>query len=99
MLTTKVLISSDLNLKGNSSEKLTNMLCKTGCHTYLVDSELENYLKKEHFENEGFSLKFMNPEIHQYHQLFGDFIPNLSVIDLLLNEGNESRKFILSKNQ
>ncbi len=93
-LSTKIMVSSELNLPQKSKDKLLAMLDKTNCNTYLANSELTNFLKKEEFETKGLLLKFVKPAVKRYHQLFGEFIPNLSIIDLLLNEGYESINFM-----
>lgn len=93
-LCTEIVVCSELNLPDQSNNKLLAMLEKTNCGTYLADSKLSGFLDKEEFETNGFSLKFVKPGIKKYHQLFGDFIPNLSIIDLMFNEGYESGSFM-----
>ena len=54
---------------------------------------LENEIKN--FEAEGIKLIFQNMEIIPYRQLHGEFIPFLSALDLLMNEGENGREIII----
>lgn len=88
---TKIIYSSELNIDGKSSERILN-ICKTlkadiynsGIHWALKNLDVnlfaENNIKIQ-FQN------FIHPE---YKQCYKPFLPNMSVIDLLFNEGENS---------
>jgi hypothetical protein len=48
------------------------------------------------FQENGISLKFHQYEHPVYPQLYGEFIPYLSIIDLLMNTGREALGLIVS---
>lgn len=94
-LKTQIVISSDLDING----KVNNLsICKAlDASTYLSGDGSMDYLDEDEFSKEGISVtytNFMHPGF--YKQLFNDFIPNLSILDLLLNCGPESIKIIES---
>ena len=62
------------------------------------DGELLNYLKKEIFDDANIKVIFERFEHPTYNQIHGKFIPNMSIIDLLFNEGGKAKK-ILEKSQ
>jgi len=92
----KPLFTSDLNLQGNGEGKLFAMLSEMNCDAYLADCSFQGYLSEKSFEESGFSLDFIDFKCKEYHQQFGAFAPNLSIVDLLFNEGPES--FSILKN-
>jgi hypothetical protein len=47
-------------------------------------------------ENRNIDLSYFKYEHPSYAQLYGDFIPNMSIIDLLFNSGPESKSTLLS---
>ena len=47
------------------------------------------------FEKEGIDLFFQDFTCKEYKQLSGNFISHLSVLDLIMNEGPDSKKIIL----
>ena len=55
----------------------------------------KNYLEQEQFDNDNIRLEFQNYTPIVYPQRFGDFVPNLSVIDLLFNCGKDSLSRIM----
>ena len=79
--------ASDLSVQGSSSELLVS-ICKTlGDRTYLSGVGAKDYLNQSVFEREGVTVKFQDFASPRYNQLFGEFIPALSVIDYLFNCG------------
>jgi len=62
---------------------------------YLSGMGGKKYLEQEYFENNNIKLEYQNYTPIVYPQRFGDFIPNLSVIDLLFNCGKESLSRIM----
>ena len=50
---------------------------------------------KEEFKKNGINVVFQNYEHSPYKQLWGEFIPFLSVVDLLMNCGKDSLDIIL----
>lgn len=73
-------------------------LCKkVGADTYFSGKGAMKYQDPRAFEKEGIKLVYQEFEHPVYPQRFGDFIPNLSIIDLLFNVGIEGAKEILRK--
>jgi uncharacterized protein rv1507c/MT1555 len=54
--------------------------------TYLSGAGGKGYVEKEYFEKRNINLKFQDFEHSQYHQLWGGFIPYMSILDLIFNE-------------
>ncbi|MFQ5707185.1 MAG: WbqC family protein [bacterium] len=86
-LKTRVLLSSEMKLAGHGVERLCNMLRTLGCEVYLASAEANSYLNRDEFSDSGFTLRFLESKLVPYHQQFGSFTPDLSVVDLLFNEG------------
>lgn len=83
---TKIIISSDLN-KNNSltnKDKVIHICKLLRADTYINAIGGKELYDKNEFEQNGIALKFLQPEITQYRQLGNDFIPNLSIIDVLM---------------
>ncbi len=61
----------------------------------------KNYLlpEMEKFKKEGIEVVFQDIIPSPYRQLFGDFTPNLSALDLLFNEGGEGRDIIIKSGE
>ncbi|RKY47586.1 MAG: hypothetical protein DRP88_04150 [Candidatus Neomarinimicrobiota bacterium] len=95
----KILLSSSLNynpdqLPLSADEKLINILKIINAETYLSGQGGKNYLNLELFKDNGIKVIFQDFRHPVYHQLYGDFIPNLSILDLLFNEGENSINII-----
>ncbi len=70
-------------------------LCETlGAGTYLSGAGGRDYLDEGSFAAHGIALQYQSYRHPQYRQQWGDdgtgFIPNLSALDLLFNEGPQS---------
>ena len=68
-----------------------------GGTTYLSGAGGMNYLDENRFVATGIQLKYQNYVHPIYPQLYNDFIPYMSVIDLLFNCGVDSMKFLRGK--
>ncbi len=93
----KIIFSSRLNLNDESigkTQKVVN-LCKKLEVTSLYDGKsAAEFLNLSLFDKEGISVNFQNYKHPTYRQLWGNFVPYLSVIDLLFNEGGSSLEII-----
>lgn len=94
---TKTIRSSELNIKSNGSERLLDICKQLNATTYVSGELGKNYLNEEIFRNAGIEVKYENFQYPIYKQIHGkDFIPNLSIIDLLFNEGINSKEILQS---
>jgi hypothetical protein len=92
---TKIIDSRELALKGNRNERLIDACEKLSADVYLSGPAARNYLDLELFEKSKIKLEWMDYSNYvEYRQLFGHFNHNVSIIDLLLNEGFKSRNFL-----
>lgn len=94
----KIYKSSTLDIKGESNDMIINICKRFGADTYLSGIGAKNYMDLKKFENSDIEIKFqkyIHPVYRQLHPKSG-FIPNLSIIDLLLNNGDESLEIIKS---
>jgi len=93
----KLIKASELDIKGESTHLLINIIKKVGGDTYLSGFGGTNYQEESLFSKEGIRLQYTDFQHPVYPQLWGDFMPNLSIIDLLFNCGPDSRKFLLGE--
>ena len=92
---TKLICSSTLNVSGKRTEKLVNI-----CKIFSADSYLstigtkENYLEEVEYMFKDVGIKVMYHDyLHPtYSQRGKKFLDHLSILDLILNLGNESKK-------
>lgn len=95
-ITTKIIDSRDLNLIGNRNERLIDACQKLGATNYLSGPSAKNYLDITLFNSSKINIEWMNYSNYQeYPQLFSPFSHNVSIIDLILNNGFDSRKYLL----
>lgn len=91
----KFLKSSDFNIKFNNSTERLIKICKELKTTdYLTGDSAKNYLDESLFAKNGIKVIYHNYNHPLYNQKWGEFVPYLSVIDLILNEGKKSLKYI-----
>ncbi len=93
---TKTVFSSELNLSGDtkSTKALLDILNAVKSKSYISGPSGPNYLNMELFEELGIKVKLQKYSLDSYPQVYEDFIPNLSTLDLLFNMGSKSRNFI-----
>jgi len=94
----RMVLVSDLKIKHDDRVGRLIEICKQfDAQVFYEPAGGKGYLdsEKNQFEKEGIGLVFQNFECPKYSQLFGDFIPGLSIVDLLFNEGENSLNFII----
>ena len=96
----QIIKESELNVSGDASERLVNICELMNADTYVSGIGGKNYLKEELFEEKNIKLQYQDYVPLKYKQNLSDkFISNLSIIDLLANNGNdESLKIIKNSN-
>lgn len=95
----KFILQSDLGVQDRGSNLLVEICKKTEADVYISSLASKKYLNEGVFKNNGVTIKYYNFIPPTYPQLWGDFIPNLSVLDLLLNWGGKSLEIIRKYNK
>ncbi len=94
---TEILRSSDLNVEGEKAHLLVNICNAVGADAYLSAAGSKVYIDEDNpFPENGIKLLYHEYEHPLYQQLFGEFLPFMSTIDLLLNEGERGLPIIKS---
>ena len=87
--------SSSLKTSGKKVELLVDICKKLNADHYLSPLGSKEYIEENNlFSNNGINLSYQNFKHPQYNQLWGEFIPYLSIIDLFFNEGEKSLNII-----
>ena len=94
-LSVPLIRSSALPLTGSRSELLCAICKSLGATVYLSGPSGKNYLDQTLFQEAGIRVAFHSFTPRVYPQLYGGFIPALSVIDLLANCGPNSKDYLL----
>jgi len=87
---TEFILSSKHESREEPTERLIDLCKLVGGDVYLSGKDGAKYLDLDAFEKEGIQVIFQDYAHPQYPQLYGNFEPYLSVIDLLFNCGPES---------
>jgi len=95
----EIKFSSELDVKGDQTERLVNICLKFRASEYLTGDAARNYIDESLFQKNNIKLEFHNYKHPIYSQRFGEFIPYLSVIDLMFNHGEESLSILTNKRE
>ena len=94
---TRIVLLSHLDVDTDEPRLSVEICKKLGATQFLAQTGAKKYLDQDRFEKAGIALRFFNPRPIVYPQLWGPFIPNLSVFDLLFNCGPKSHHLLLER--
>ncbi len=92
------IISSELTLREEPTDRLIDICKALGADTYLAGQGGAGYMDVVRFEKNGLKVIMQEFKHPAYSQLFGDFQSHLSIVDLLFNCGPESMNVIRETN-
>jgi hypothetical protein len=93
---TRVILLSELGIKQRGSHLLVEICRSLGASRYVAAATARAYLDEGLFAEAGIELIFFKPPSLVYPQLWGSFIPNLSIFDIMFNCGPKAREMLPS---
>jgi len=94
---TETRLSSEFKISGDKFERPLKILKLIDATTFLVGPTAKGYTDSEKFKEAGIALEFKTYEYKEYPQLYGNFEPYVSALDLLFNCGDDSRLHLKSR--
>jgi hypothetical protein len=95
---TPVIRSSQLDgIEGKSTERLISICKRLGAEEYLSGHGGKNYQDEVLYAEAGIQLTYVRFSHPTYPQLWGEFVPSMSVVDLLFNSGPEARSILFAQ--
>jgi hypothetical protein len=94
---TNIVMSSDIKTDKRGMEKILHILKELNTTTYISGNGegSKRYIDETLFESNNIKLIWQNYTPLEYKQQHGDFIPYMTILDLLFNHGPNSKKYIL----
>ena len=87
--------SSDFNLAEDRNERLVQICRELGATSYITGPRARDYLDQSLFEQAGIAVNYFDFSGYPpYSQLHGDFIHEVSILDLLFNTGPEAKHYM-----
>jgi len=94
---TRITWSTDYSSCEGKTERLVHLCQQAGATEYLSGPAARDYIDPVLFESAGIRLRYADYTGYpEYAQLFPPFDHYVSILDLILNEGPEARRFMLS---
>jgi len=90
--------SLPFNLKGKKSDLVLDLCKKMKPDIFIFGKTGKSYAKVEDFKSSNIEIVFQEYKHPEYTQIQGEFIPYMSIIDLLFNHGPESLKILMKEN-
>lgn len=92
---TELVRASELGITGKGNELLIEICKKLRASTYVASVAAKKYIVEERFAEEGIKVNYLKFDHPVYPQLWGDFIYNVSAVDLLFNCGPKGYEIII----
>ena len=96
---TKLILSSTIE-KDNTlkaKDKVKHICHILGADTYYNAIGGQELYDKDDFKSDGINLQFVKTELSVYPQFKNEFVPGLSIIDVLMHNGKEGTKRLLNE--
>ncbi len=96
-ITTPIAQSADDTVHETKTEKLVAICVEAGATRYLCGPASRGYIEAWRFAEAGIALAYADYSGYpEYPQLFGPFLHEVSVLDLIFNAGRDARSFMKS---
>ncbi len=94
-ITTPLVRSSEHpGIQGSKGDLIISLCQHFQAEIYLSGNGARAYNNEQAFESNGIRLVYQDFQHPVYPQLWGDFMPNLSAVDLIFNCGPNSREYL-----
>lgn len=95
---TKIFFSSSIpRASGDKIDRIAEICTNfEGVKTLFDGKKAQNFLDQQSLDQHGISVTFQDYAHSSYKQLYGEFAPYMSILDLILNCGPDSMKYILT---
>lgn len=93
-ITREITLQSDTKIAGKGTSLLVSIASKLGADETILPCGSEKAVESTRFEEAGIKVRFLRYAPPQYPQFWGDFLPKLSALDLLLCCGPAGRAVI-----
>lgn len=90
--------SSELNFEGHKSDLVLDMCKKLEAKLFIFGALGRDYAKEEDFSQKGIKIYFQDYNHPAYPQLYNNFLPYMSIVDLLFNCGDKSLEILMQGN-
>jgi len=96
-INTTLILSSEMGISGKGTEKILSIIKELKGDKYITGEGKgsQRYVAEKDFKENNIELIYQQFKHPTYPQLWGDFIPNLSIIDLIFNEGEKSLEILM----
>lgn len=92
---TEILRSKDFNLVDDRNERLVNLCSDIGITQYYSGPAARDYMDEAVFVERGIEVRYWDYSGYsEYSQIHGPFVHGVSILDLILNEGSNSKEFL-----
>lgn len=92
---TKLSSSRDYDIVEGRTERLVSLCEQADASVYLSGAAAKDYMEEDLFSEKQISVEWMSYKgYEEYPQLWGDFVHEVSILDLLFNCGKQSKQFI-----
>ncbi len=88
--------SSLCNVSSRSTKKLVEICRLKKATKYITGHGAKNYLNHELFEKHKIEVEYMKYNIIPYKQLYGEFTPYMTILDLIANTGPDAINYLQS---
>ena len=93
-LNKKFYYHSQCSTSGTKEDRVIQLLEQFKCNSYIIEAEHKNYFDSNILKKRGFKIENITQNKFEYEQQFNPFIPGLSILDCLFNEGPYGVKLI-----
>ena len=96
-ISTTISWSMNYELTGDKTERLVNLCKQTGATNYASGPAARVYLNEELFQRQAIAVSYMDYSgYREYQQLYPPFTPQVSILDLIFNEGPDATNYMKS---
>jgi hypothetical protein len=96
-INTRVVRQSDFNITGHKQDLILNLCKHFNADTFIFGNQGREYADVELFRQQGIKCYFQDYQHPAYPQQWGEFVPNMSIIDLLFNVGADRARAIIQE--
>ncbi|QLK25956.1 WbqC family protein [Natrinema zhouii] len=87
--------SSELDVTATNAERIVRLCDELDADRYLSGEGARSYLDRARFEARDISLEYQSVSQPRYEQRFDGFVPELSIVDALMNVGSDGTNDLL----